>query len=303
MNREIQKLLQSHQTKRRQSRILRFMKNRKISKQEYLAALSAPKKVRLQPWPNPMFERTLPLKIPKATLKAVASWRIEQLAKPKQRKFSVNNKRNRIKISDSTIEILSKPVPKIRHAHDTCLKKETFGIYFRPTRLKMQIDSDNWINHKTWLEKNAAPKKRFNRPKEINSSNMSIKQTKQMIKRLTKLPKHKVYVSEKFKPKTEPRPRNKRIRPMNLPWVERLSMPVKLASETLLNLNYDPYFISTQTLKARASERIKNLAKPSEWRNTIEKKVSEKSFKIPMAVLKYKATKRIKKLAQPRKYK
>lgn len=292
-----------------------FKKWENTLKLKYIAKLAIPKPVRLRPWPNPELEAVLPLPVNKATLTGKIPSRIYKLAVPKvrhnvpldlaYRTFSSGNARykyrkRQLKTRTRILE-LAEPKPKIRQVHARCLKSEQAErLYSKPNKSSIKNNSDGWIKHQMWLKKNAAPKKIFRRSPEVKRrSKMSKSQTDIMLDRLSQVPELKRFVKKLIVRTTEPRPFGQ-ITPMGLDWVQRLSVPRKLSSETQLNLDYDPGVIPRAALKAILSPRIKELAEPKFNLKTVNTEFKENAFKISPTALKYKATKRIKKLAMPR---
>jgi len=294
-----------------------FKKWENTLKLKYIAKLAMPKPVRLRPWPNPELEAVLPLPVNKATLTGKIPNRIYKLAVPKirhkvpldlaYRTFSSGDTMYKYKKSKHQLKTrtrilkLAEPKPKIRHVHARCLKSEhPERLYSKPNKSSIKNNSDDWIKHQKWLKKNAAPKRKFSRPPEVKRrSKMSKSQTDIMLDRLSRVPEFKRFVKKLVIRTTEPRPFGQ-ITPMGLDWVQRLSVPRKLSSETQLNLDYDPGVISRAALKAILSPRIKELAEPKFNVKTVNTEFKENAFKISPTALTYKATKRIKKLAMPR---
>lgn len=297
-----------------------FKKWENTLKLKYIAKLAIPKPVRLRPWPNPELESVLPLPVIKTTLTGKIPNRIYKLAVPKTRPkapvdqvppvYSSDNgmytdhkhrqSRDQLRIRARIIE-LAEPKPKIRHVHDRCLKSEySERLYSKPNKSSINKNSDSWIKHQKWLKKNAAPKKIFRRsPDQKRRSKMSKSQTEIMLDRLSKVAEVKRFVKKLILRTTEPRPFGQ-ITPMNVDWVQRLSVPRKLSSETQLNLDYDPGVIPRAALNAILSPRIKELAEPKFNIKTVNTEFKENAFKISPTALTYKASKRIKKLAMPR---
>lgn len=311
--------LPSKQAKREKCICLKktFKKQEMEMKNAHLSALARPKAIRLQPWPNPKMETSLPIKISNATLNAATPFRIFRLAEPKRK----NKKKLRETdlvcqslllapadetrpnvVSYSRIETLSKPKPKNKHIHEKCLNTEHFErSYFEPEKTVMNKNSDDWINHQIWLRKNSAPKRKFQKPYQVKTgSKISKDQVEQLVGRLYYVPEHKKYIKPQKNIKTEPRPYGL-IRPLNVDWVNRLSEPTKLSSETRLNLKYDPTKIPRSVLRAKLTKRTKELAEPLIKSKALEDLLKEDPFGISPTALKYKASKRIKALAQPRK--
>ena len=156
---------------------------------------------------------------------------------------------------------LAEPKPKIRHVHARCLKSEhPEKLYAKPNKSSIKKNSDDWIKHQKWIKKNAAPKRIFRRSPEVKRrSKMSKSQTEIMLNRLSQMPELKRFVKKLILRTTEPRPFGQII-PMSLNWVQRLSVPRKVSSETQLNLDYDPNVIPRAALHAILSPRIKELA-------------------------------------------
>jgi len=296
-----------------------FKKWENTLKLKYIAKLALPKPVRLRPWPNPELEAVLPVPVVKSTLTGKIPNRIYKLAIPKirpkvpvdpvYRKFASGNAKYKYKkykyqrkIRTRILE-LAEPKPSIRHVHDRCLKTEhSERLYSKPNKFSIMNNSDDWIKHQKWLKKNAAPKRIFRRSPEVKRrSKLSKSQTELMLDRLSQVPKLKRFVKKLVLRTTEPRPFGL-ITPMGLDWVQRLSVPRKLSSETQLNLDYDPGVIPRAALKAILSPRIKELAEPKFNVKTVNTEFKENAFKISPTALTYKATKRIKKLAMPRTY-
>ncbi|XP_025208657.1 uncharacterized protein LOC112604016 [Melanaphis sacchari] len=288
-------------------------------KLKYIAKLAIPKPVRLRPWPNPELEAVLPLPVVKATLTGKIPSRIYKLAVPKSRpkaprdlvyqtsssgdaKYKYRISKNLRKTHKRILE-LAEPKPQIRHVHPRCLKSEQpERLYSKPNRSSIKNNSDDWIKHKNWLKKNAAPKRIFRRSPEVKRrSKLSKSQTNLMLERLSQMPELKRFVKKVNVRKTEPRPFGQII-PMSVDWVQRLSVPRKLSSETQLNLDYDPGVIPRAALNATLTPRIKELAEPKFNVKTVNTEFKENAFKISPTALTYKATKRIKKLAMPRVY-
>ncbi|XP_026821535.1 uncharacterized protein LOC113559945 [Rhopalosiphum maidis] len=286
-------------------------------KLKYIAKLAIPKPVHLRPWPNPKLEAVLPLPVVKATLTGKIPSRIYKLAVPKirtkmprdvvHRTFSSGDanlqyrqSKNLLKTRKRILE-LARPKPKIRHVHDRCLKSEfPEKLYSKPNKLTIQSNSNDWIKHQKWLKKNAAPKKIFRRSPEVKRrSKLTKSQTNIMLNRLSQMPKLKRFIKKLVVRTTEPRPFGQ-ITPMGLGWVQRLSVPRKLSSETQLNLDYDPGVIPRAALNAIITPRLKELAEPKFNIKTVNTEFKENAFKISPTALTYKATKRIKKLAMPR---
>jgi len=296
-----------------------FKKWENSLKLKYIEKLAIPKPVRLRPWPNPELEAVLPLPVIKATLTGKIPNRIYKLAVPKIRPkvsmdlvyqtFSSSNtvtkygkSKDKLKTRERILE-LAKPKPKIRHVHDRCLKSEhPERLYSKFNKSSINNNSDDWIKHQKWLKKNAAPKRIFRRSPEVKRrSKLSKSQTDIMLNRLSQVPKFKRFVKKMIIRTTEPRPFGQ-ITPMGVDWVQRLSVPRKLSSETQLNLDYDPGFIPRAALNAILTPRIKELAEPKFNITKVNTEFKENAFKISPTALKYKATKRIKKLAMPRVY-
>ncbi|CAI6353061.1 unnamed protein product [Macrosiphum euphorbiae] len=293
-----------------------FKKWENTLKLKYIAKLAIPKPVRLRPWPNPELEAELPLPVNKATLTGKIPNRIYKLAVPKIRHkvpldlayrtfssgdtmYKYRKSKHQLKTRTRILE-LAEPKPKIRHVHARCLSEHPERLYSKPNKSSIKNNSDDWIKHQKWLKKNAAPKRKFSRPPEVKRrSKMSKSQADIMLDRLSRVPEFKRFVKKLVIRTTEPRPFGQ-ITPMGLDWVQRLSVPRKLSSETQLNLDYDPGVISRAALKAILSPRIKELAEPKFNVKTVNTEFKENAFKISPTALTYKATKRIKKLAMPR---
>ncbi|KAE9525183.1 hypothetical protein AGLY_014427 [Aphis glycines] len=286
-------------------------------KLKYIAKLAIPKPVRLRPWPNPELEAVLPIPVVKATLTGKIPSRIYKLAVPKIRskvtkdvvyrttssgdaKYQYRKSKQLLKTHKRILE-LAEPKPKIRHVHARCLKSEfPERLYIKSNKTSIKNTSDDWIKHRNWLKKNAAPKRIFRRSPEVKRrSKLSKSQTDIMLDRLSQMPEFKRFVKKLVVRTTEPRPFGQ-ITPMGLDWVQRLSVPRKLSSETQLNLDYDPGIIPRAALNAVLTPRIKELAEPKFNVKTVNTEFKENAFKISPTALTYKATKRIKKLAMPR---
>lgn len=295
----------------------------KIAKSKILSALACPKPVRLRPWPNPRFETTLPIPVARTALYGRIPSRIAKLAQPKLRKaftvplassddsisreFSPNSfnegQKSRRSASRNRIFLLSKPKPTIRQVHQKCANSEyQEKKYFKPKYTREQNYSDSWFDHRKWLMRLAKPKKIFRRPPEKRVRlNMTKSQVEASVNRLATVAEHRKYVKKPKNRQTEPRPFGP-LRPMDVDWVNRLSVPRKLSSETRLNLEFDPEIISRSALKAKASKRTEELAVPKYTQKTAnDTELKENAFSVSSKALKYKATKRIENLATPRK--
>lgn len=296
----------------------RFMRNwDNTTRLEYLTALASPKPIRLKPWPNPRLEATLPMPIPRGTIYGKIPERIATLAIPKRQKITsmLDNSSSITSSSDSINKIfksreesdfrilkLSQPKPVIRQVHDTCLKTEYQDvIYFKPKKVAMK-SSEDWVKHQKWLLRNAGPKTKFRRPREVRKrSKLTNVQIQELLNRLAQVAEFKKHTIKSSLRKTEPRPPYSQITPMDLDWIKRLSVPRKLASETRLNLEYNPFEVKKSALKAKTSKRVEELSTPkSNFKNEKGTEDKENAFKVSESALKYKPTKRIKELAKPR---
>lgn len=287
---------------------------RKNERFERMIALSAPKPVRLAPWPNPKFETTLPIKVAKGTLTGPIPERIFQLAQPKRRydkknDFSktLDNKTKqptRNQPSFKRLLELSQPKPIKRHVHPQCVDNVQGNDikYFTPGRRHNKMNAKDWMEHQKWLKERAKPRRKFNAP--IKKKLLSFKSKEKMeesTNRLATLPENRVFVPKKIKSPWEKRPPGK-IEPLNLPFVDRLSKPRKVSSETQLNLDYDPYKIKPSALTAVPTARTLELAIPRFVKAVVlDKEYKEHAFTVSKKALKYKATNRIKELARPKK--
>lgn len=297
-------------------RFLRDWEN--TTRLEYLTALASPKPIRLKPWPNPRLEATLPIPVPRGTIYGKIPERIMTLAIPKRQKItsvsdgssisktfssdSINQIFKRSEESDVKILKLSQPKPVIRQVHGTCLKTEHQEIiYFKPKKSAMK-SSEDWVRHKRWLQKNAGPKTKFRRPREVRKrSKLTNIQIQELLNRLAQVSEFKKHTIKSSFRKTEPRPPYSQITPMDLDWIKRLSLPRKLASETRLNLEYNPFEVKKSALKAKTTKRVEELSAPkSNFKNEKGTEDKENAFKVSESALKYKPTKRIKELAKPR---
>ncbi|XP_050430858.1 uncharacterized protein LOC126839539 [Adelges cooleyi] len=289
----------------------------KVSKAAYLAELAAPKPVRLQPWPNPQFQTTLPIPVSRAALAASPTRRLIELAKPKRKnpKFqpfrSGRPKRRhgggwsgKQPLADGKYfprtANLSKPKPKVRYVHVGCLRTEyPTQKYYRPKRYAIR-NMDDWNEHIKWLRKNAMPRRKFKRPAPKRAAiQMQPSQYMEMLNRLTYKPSHKKVAKKKPVRAYEPRPPGQ-IVPLPFEWIQRLSKPRKLASETRLNLEYDPAVIPRGALRAVPSKRTQQLAEPKIRSRKVDTEHNENAFKVSPLALKYRITKRIKALSKPR---
>jgi len=295
----------------------------KIAKSKILSALACPKPVRLRPWPNPRLETTLPIPVARAALYGRIPSRIAKLAQPKLRKafnvplagsddsvdrgFSPNSiNEGRIpkrSASRTRILLLSKPKPTIRQVHQKCANSEyQEKKFFKPKRVRERNYLESWVDHQKWIMRLAKPKKIFRRPPEKRARlNMTKSQVEASVNRLATLAEHRKYVRKPKERQTEPRPFGP-LKPMDVDWVNRLSVPRKLSSETRLNLEFDPEVISRSALKAKASKRTVELAIPKYTPKTaVDAEFKENAFSVSPTALKYRATRRIKNLATPRK--
>lgn len=283
-----------------------------LTRSEHITALSAPKPIRLQPWPNPLMERTLPIVIHESTLTGKIPPRIEYLSKPKQRKTineivekSLKGSQNTTpvrRVSYSRIEKLAMPKPEFRKTHDGCMKSEQQGKVYFVSRMSKKNRTVDWVKHQQWLKNNSQPKKIPTKPNAFGFRKLSSNYIADMVNRLSMVPESKKFVKKPTIRTTEPRPAVHRIVPMDVDWVKRLSVPKELSPETLLNLNYDPYFIPKKVLTAKPSSRTVKLAEPKiKVKITEDTELKKNPYGVAPAALKYKTTKRIKKLAEPRK--
>lgn len=288
----------------------------KITRSNRLLALACPKPIRLAPWPNPLFYNPLPIPVAKSALYGKIPERILKLAEPKVRNLrntkcvqpsrpdqSANRAKPLKAPSLSRIISLSKPKPNKRHVHPRCSKvAQDCGMYCIPRRQHMVVNSEDWVKHQKWLKQNAKPKRVFRQPIEKkNPEKITKEQLEESINRLSTVPVKRQYVKKTPKEPTKPRPHGPII-PLNLSFVNRLSKPRKISSETRLNLEYKPGVISKAALKAVASKRTIELAQPRAINRTgVDKEYKEDPFSVSKKALKYKASKRIKELALPRR--
>lgn len=266
--------------------------------QAHLLALSEPKK--------DFSRRELP--VVQSTFRGKISNRILFLSRPKQRssyneiydRFSKHLEQNQPKhaVNYSRIYELSKPI-KSRKIHDRCRNAEPINdVYFNPKKAK--INSDYHIKRRQWLEKNAKPKKKFYSPIPPKSRKLPREYVNAMCFRLSQVAEHKKFVKKPELQTIKPRPPRSQ-KPKNMDWVNRLSQPRKIPSDTILDMNYDPYFIPKKVLKYKPTERILKLSKPRVYDEISKESLKPSPFTVNKSALKYKASKRIIELSQPRK--
>lgn len=288
-----------------------YGKLEKATKEEYLRALAAPKWNRLLPYPNPKFEVKLPIPVNPATLTGPVPQRIHALAVPKIRLSDWPKQKPPAKpkpaedIDMKRIEELAKPKPRFRAVHERCMEPVR-----RPAKKTLKNDED-WVRHNRWLQTNAVPRVRRWGPAGDSEAvalvtgaksrrKLTRKQVEEMANRLSVVPE-----SKKRKPKSD-----NVTRPMvhyvsgnkeDFDWVNRLSKPRVLSEETKLDIAYDPSRIPKAALRAKASERTKELAQPRKQSIAQEQELKANAFQVSPLALKYKATKRIKELAKPKR--
>jgi hypothetical protein len=278
-----------------------------MTRKEHMNWLAQPKEIRLKPWPDPELVRELPIKIEHHTLHGKIPPRIEYLARPKVYKPrpeppaitpTING------YSKKRMEELAKPKSLVGYIHARCLDTEEKEIrYFNPNRYHSKITPNEAMKFREeWTEKNSKPKVRIIEFPERDKRRLSFQQANELTERLTKVSdeKKEMMAQKPYVPKREPRPPGKHIVPLNLPWIDRLSKPRKLLSVTIMDMEYDPYKISKRTLRAKATKRIIELARPKVVNTNSQIQFKENPYAVNPRALVYKATKRIKRLAQPR---
>lgn len=299
-----------------------------------MSALARPKPVRLRPWPDPRLETTLPIPVARTSLYGRIPPRIARLAEPKARRaFNAGpadddddddsrtagrgdsadddggRTPRRRPASLARILSLSRPKPAVKRVHRGCADSERpERLYFfrgprggRPRGDGRTAPSS--AERRTRLKRLARPKRVFRGPPErrARSRTMTRSQVEASANRLSEPPEHRRYARRPQKPRAEPRPFGP-LRPLDVDWVKRLSVPRKLSSETRLNLQFDPDAISRSALRAKASKRTEALAEPKfTVKTAVDTEFKENAFSVSPKALTYKATKRIKKLATPRK--
>lgn len=269
-----------------------------------------------------LMERTLPATIRKKTLEAVCPPRIAMLSIPKNRestpkqwskplmplKYSMKQKdnlKNEHTVSARILE-LAHPKPILKNMHEECK-----GLYQEDNMANRKpiLKKSSKANQQEWINRNARPTRRIIqtpvRPKQLTK--MTSSQTKAMIMRLSTVPEFKKISNIHKQPqkKTEklapPKKKTGNLAPALIESVNRLSEPRKLASETIIAIEYDPYFIPLTVLYHRPSERTKKLAMPKAYDMSGYARVyRENPFEVSKSALKYKASERILQLAIPR---
>lgn len=280
----------------------------RASRREVVDALAIPKPARLRPWPDPQLEIALPVPVARSSLHGRVPRRVLKLAEPKRREpyappvpepaSSVPDAADRVP-SMSRILWLSKPRPAKRRVHRRCDRQDSATV-----ERKREAGGNPktwWAERDQWLSRNARPKRVFRRPLVARRRlRMTLDQAVAMVSRLARVPEHRRYMVVPPRRTTEPRPRGPLV-PLSAAWVGRLSAPRKVASETKLNMEFDPGVISRSALKAVATKRTVELATPKFMVKTaVDADTKDNPFSVSSKALKYKATKRIKALAAPR---
>lgn len=295
-------------SKRCAGRIKNINKHLKMTRKEHINWLAQPKAIRLKPYPDPELIRELPLKIERHTLYGRVPSRMEYLARPKIR----NTQPEPVKVevtghngySKKRIEELAKPKSLAGHIHARCMDTEEKDIrYFKPNRLYSKMTIEEAKNfRKQWLAKNAAPKVRVVNVPKRDDKRLTLQQLQDLTTRLTKVSDEKLarMAQKPYVRPREPRPPVRTIRPMKLPWIDRLSKHKELSPEAIMDLEYDPYLIKKSTLRAKPSKRIIELAQPKIMNTNSQLQFKLNPYEVNPRALKYRATKRIKMLAIPR---
>jgi hypothetical protein len=232
-----------------------------MTRKEHINWLAQPKGVPLKPYPDPALIQELPVKIEYHTLHGGVPSRIEYLARPKIRKSSPEPPALSYSIKGYSVkrmEELAKPKSLTGHIHARCMDTEEKSLrYFNPNRHYSKMTAFEAKKFREdWIERNSKPKVRVIDIPKRDERRLTLQQAKKLTERLTKVSDVK---KERMAPKPficprEPRPPGKRIVPMTMPWIDRLSKPRKLLPETILDMEYDPYVIRKSTLKAKPSK-------------------------------------------------